>query len=221
MKALKLLVFVPLIGSAQLTLNNPEGGVLQLSTVNRSVDPIETDGSPYLEETFKEGKVYVYGDVTLEKPMRYNAYISEIEIFTGEKQYAPLLKRAYITAEIGDKLFKMIPYNTDNDLQRVGYFNPLNEGEAVLLYKPEIKLRQGRVPDTNYGRIVPPTYIDISSYYIKKGETPAQKIRLNKKEVLKNLSNYKKDLQNYISENDLNLRRESDVISLLEYYNTL
>ncbi|WP_445381344.1 hypothetical protein [Robiginitalea sp. IMCC43444] len=221
MKAFKLLLFIPIIGSAQLTLNNPEGGVLQLSTVNRSYDQEKTDGSPYLEDEFKGGRVYVNGDVSLEKPMRYNAYISEIEIFAGQKQYAPLLKRAYITAQIGDKTYKMLPYTTDRDLQRVGYFNPLNEGEVVLLFKPEVKLRQGRVPDTNYGKYVPPTYIDISSYYLKKGEAPAEKIRLSKKWVLKTLGDQKKALQEYISGNKLNLRKESDVIDLLHYYNSL
>lgn len=221
MKAFKLLLLVPLVGTAQLTLNNPEGGVLQLSTVNRSLDPAETDGSPYLQDEFKGGKVYVNGNVSLEKPMRYNAYNSEIEIFAGEKQYAPLLKRAYITAEIGNKTFKMLPYNIDNDLQRVGYFNPLNKGKAVLLFKPEVKLRQGRIPDTNYGKYIPPTYIDISTYYMKKGEVPAEKIRLNKRGVLNFLVDKKKELQEFISRKKLKLKKEEDVITLLDYYNSL
>ena len=221
MKAFKLLLFVPILGTAQLTLNNPEGGVLQLSTVNRSYNGADTEGSPYLEEEFKGGKVFVNGDVSLEKPMRYNAYASEIEIFAGDEQYAPLLKRAYITAMIGEKTFKMLPYTAENDLQRVGYFNPLNEGEVVLLYKPEVKLRQGRVPDTNYGRYVPPTYIDISTYYLKIGEAPAEKIRLSRKGVLKALGDKKKILQEYISDNGLNLRKEKDAIVLLNYYNSL
>ena len=221
MKALSLMLLLPFIGAAQFTLNNPQGGVLQLSTINRSLDPEDTNGSPYLNDEFKEGKVYVNGDISLEKPMRYNAYKSEIEIFAGEKEYAPLLKRAYIIAKIGKKTYKMLPYTTDNDLQRVGYFNPLNEGNTVLLFKPEVKLRQGKVPDTNYDRYRPPTFIDVSSYYIKKGEAPAEKTRLSKNWVLKTLGDNKKELQEYISSNKLNLRQEEDVVALLDFYNSL
>lgn len=221
MKALSLLLFLPLVGAAQLTLNNPQGGVMQLSTKNRSVDSEDTNGSPYVNDEFEEGKVYVNGDVSLQNLMRYNAYNSEIEIYVGEKEYAPLLKRAYIIAKIGDRTFKMVPFITDKGLQRVGYFNPLNEGNTVLLFKPEVRLRQGKIPDTNYDRYRPPTYIDVSSYYIKKGEAPAEKTHLSKKWVLKNLGDKKKELQEYISNNKLSLRKEKDVIAVLDYYNSL
>lgn len=214
-------LLLPIAASSQITFTNPEGAPVNFLTKNKSYEDVEAAGSPYLEEEFKYGRVYAYDSLQIKGEMRYNAYKSEIEVAEKDDSYFSLLKRPYITVQIEDDWFKMLPYKDENDLDRVAYFNPLNQGEAVLLFKPEVKLRRGRVPNTSYDRYVPPTYLDISSYYIKLGEEPARKIRLKKKDLLQALKAKKEAVVEYVKENDLKLNRESDAIRLINYYNTL
>ncbi|MEM7380819.1 MAG: hypothetical protein AAF361_06415 [Bacteroidota bacterium] len=215
------LALAPLALSAQMSFTNPEGAPVNFLTKSPNLDDVKAEGSPYLEEEFKYGRVYAYDSLKLKGEMRYNAYRSEIEVAEDDDSYFSLLKRPYISVEIDNEIFKMYTYTDVNNLSRVAYFNPRNKGKAVLLFKPEIKLRKGRVPSTSYDRYVPPTYIDISTYYIKTGEEPAERVRLKKKDIVSVLKNKKTEVVAYIKDEKLNMSKEADVIRLLNYYNTL
>ncbi|NAS14404.1 hypothetical protein [Poritiphilus flavus] len=215
------IALAPMAVSAQINFTNPEGVPMNFLTKNKTYEDVKANGSPYLNDEFRYGRVYAYDSLKLKGEMRYNAYKSEIEVAEDDDSYFSLLKRPYISVEIADERFEMMPYTDENELSRVAYFNPKNKGEAVLLFKPEIKLRKGRVPNTSYDRYVPPTYIDISSYYLKMGDEPARKIRLKKKDLVQALKSKKDSVLVYIKESDLKLSKEQDVIKLLNYYNTL
>lgn len=222
LKWISVLLLFPTISVAQVTFNNPdEGGVVSYLTRNADYSDIKADGSPYLNEEFVKGEVYVYDSLGIRGELRYNAFNSEVEVSETKGSYFTLLKRPYIEAEIGDRLFKMYTYKDNNDLNRVAYFNPLNEGNIVLLFKPEIKLKKAKAPETGYDKYVAPKYIDISSYYIKLGEEPAREIKLKKKTFNNLLKNKKEAVVSFIKDKDLNLSSEEDVILILNYYNEL
>jgi hypothetical protein len=217
-----LFLLFPFYITSQITFNTPEGNAVSFLTKNKDYADVEAEGSPYLGGTaFKNGGVFVRDSLEMRGALRYNAYRSEIEVADNDISYFSLLKRPYITAEIAERLFKMYNYKDAKNLDRVAYFNPLNAGDMVLLFKPEVKLKRGRVPSTSYDRLVPPKFIDISSYYIKIGEEPAREVKLKKKTFIGLLRDKKDQVSGFIEKNDLNLRHEEDVISLLNYYNTL
>lgn len=219
-KSIKILFWLTVTSaSAQVNFTNPdEAAVVSYQTKEIDMSNVETQGSPYIDDVFKKGQIYMYGNAKLTGKLRYNAFSSEIELQKTQTEYTVILKRNYISASIGDKRYKLYPYvDENNGGTRTGYFNPLNKGRVALLFKPEKKLRRGRTPATNYDRLVPPRFIDISSYYIQIGEEPAKKIYLKKRSFYKLLG--KDDIQSYVKDNDLNLRNVRDVIKLLDYYN--
>lgn len=209
-------------GIAQVNFTNPdEAAIVSFQTKPMNVSNLKTEGSPYFNEEFEWGQVLVNGKTKSTGNLRYNAVNSEIELQKGEKEYTAVLKRNYISALIQNKLYKLYPYIEDNNNEtiRIGYFTPLNEGNLKLLYKPEKKLRRGKTAATNYDRSVPPRYIDISSYYIQKGDEPAIKIYLRKKYFYDILG--KDNIKEYVKSNNLKLNKEDDAIKVMEYYNNM
>jgi len=207
-------------GWGQISFTNPDrGAIVSYQTTEIKPSNIKAEGSPYFDEKFKWGQILINGKVKSTGNLRYNAANSEIEIQKGEEEYSAVLKRNYISAIISDKLYKLLPYldESNNETTRIGYFVSLNKGKVKLLYKPEKKLRRGRTGATNYDRTVPPRFIDISSYYIQKGDEPAIKIYLRKKYFYQILG--KEDIKDFVKDNNLRLNKEEDAIKAINYYN--
>jgi len=212
--------------SAQVSFNNPdEGGAVSFRTTDTTTNENEEDiaeGSPYWNDEFENGEVYINDKLELRGELRFNAYKSEINVKENKYEFYSLLKRPYIHVKINNEVYKMQNYLDEEGSNRVAYFKILNEEIPVkLLFKPEIILKRGRTATTNYDRASKPRYIRLPSYYIMKGEKPAEKIYLGKRNVLKALDGNKDVYKAYIKENDLNMRNEQDVLRLLEYSATL
>lgn len=219
-----VLLALPILCQAQggpLTLSSPEGGAVSFLTQNGDYSDLDAEGSEYFDETYKMGVVSIRGKVELRGKMRFNAFRNEIQVLQGGNESFPLLKRSYIKAIIGAKVFGIYLYEDSKGNNRSSYFNPLNEGSVVLLYKPEIKLKKGRIPATSYDRKVPPTFIDVSSYYVKKGEETAKRIRPKKSDILTSLADKKNEIQTFIKNEGLSLKKEADLIKLMDYYNSI
>jgi hypothetical protein len=219
-----ILLMLPILIQAQggpLTLNTPEGGAVSFLTQNGNYADLDAEGSEYFDETYRMGEVTIRDKVELRGKMRFNAFRNEIQVLQEGDESFPLLKRSYIKAAIGKKVFGIYLYEDAKGNNRSSYFNPLNEGNTILLYKPEIKLKKGRVPATSYDRTVPPTFIDVSTYYIKKGDKTAKRIRLKKTDILAILSDKKNEIQAYIKSENLSLKKEDDLIKLMDYYNSI
>ena len=215
---------------AQQTLYSraPDSPVINFVTSNSSIDEAKTKGSPYLDKNFVQGKVVRKGKTQLVANMRFNAYTNEVEIQDGtlKQGYASLYKRREFQAVIGGKTYSINVYKDKDGSLKSSYFVELNKGNLKLLFKPEVILRPARRPNTSYGRYVPPTYIWNSSYYIFDTTKPTEEnyaveIGLSKNNILKYTGNKKDVMKQFVKDSNLNLRREDDVISLLDYYNSI
>ena len=117
--------------SAQVNFTTPDGeGIVSYQTKEISDTPLKTIGSPYIEPQFKQGKVYFNGEAKINGELRYNAYTSELELKQGEDNYTAILKRNTISAKIGRDVYKILPYEDENDGTRTGYFVILNMTSA-------------------------------------------------------------------------------------------
>ncbi len=211
---------------AQVSFNNPdEGGAVSFRTTDTRTyenDEDIAEGSQYWNDEFENGEVYINDKLKLRGELRFNAYKSEINVKENKYEFYSLLKRPYIHVKINNEVYRMQNYLDDEGSNRVAYFKVLNEkSEVKLLFKPEIILKRGRTATTNYDRASKPRYIRLPSYYIMKGNNPAKKIYLGKRNVLKALDGDKDVYKAFIKENDLNLRDENDVLRLFEYSATL
>lgn len=204
-----------------VTFDVPGGNPLVLQTKEGRFSSADVVGSPYLEEEFKPGKVFVYDAQKMEAFMRYNAYTSEVEIKKISGEPSSLLKKGYVSAIIDRRKYEILHYEDANGKVRTAYFNQLNKGKLVLLFKPEVKLKRGKQPATSYDRKELPKYMDVSSYWFKRDDAVAQKITLRKKWVIKLVEDRREQMRIFVEDNKLNLKLEKDVIKLFDYYNSL
>ncbi len=202
---------------AQTFGNNIVKSHAQVETVYSEI-PIE--GTPFLDNIYRKGETVINGKVQRVALMRYNALNDYIEILDENNQPRKLLRRANIIATFGGNTYLVTNYK-NNGKTKFGYFNPLNTGNTVLYYHPKKKFVQAQKPDNGYDQIEPPTYKDVSLYYLKHGDLVAEEIKLNKRSLLKALSDKSDKLKTFIANHDLNLRNKKDVITLIKYYNTL
>ncbi len=212
------LVLLSVSAYSQISFNNAdEGGVVSFQTINKDYSDVKANGSAYLNEDFQYGQVFIGEKLGFTGDLRYNAYTSEIEISKDDDKYSAVLKRAKFWAKIGDKEYRILPFLDKNEQQRVGYFNPLNDGDIRLLFKPEKKLRQARAASTSYDREVPPTYVDASAYFLKNGDEPAFRIYLSKKEFYKAFG--KDKVKSIVDSKKLRLNKVDDAILLINEIN--
>jgi hypothetical protein len=219
MKNLIFLAFLISLPSIGQTIGNGDGITTdtQAGIVFRDV-PIE--GSPYMNEIYKKGETIINGESQSSALMRYDAYNDAVEILDKSRQPRKLLRRPNITAVFDGKTYKVVSYLEDGQT-KMGYFNPLNEGETVLYFKPKKQFVQAEKPDHGYDNYDPPTYRNVSSYYLKKGDAPAKIVKLKKRQFLKQLDTKASILKEFIRKHDLDMGKEGDAIRLVNFYNTL
>lgn len=175
------------------------------------------EGTPYLEADFKSGTALIQNKKSFIAPMRFNAEKEVIEFLGEDGIKRELLRRPYLTAKIGNNKFLITDY-LDDKIEKLGYFNAQSGGKTQLLIRP----RKTAISTPRYSAIdFTFKYVDVSTYYIKKESKAAEKIKLNSRDLLKHLDDKATHLTRFISKNALNLKKERDVIRLLDYYNAL
>jgi hypothetical protein len=188
----------------------------QVGTLYKEV-PIE--GSAYVNETYTMGKTYVNGR-EMNLLMRYNAISDQVEMIDKRQKRFNLLKRLDLKAEIEGKTYVLKDFYENGALKQA-YFNPLNEGKVVLLFRPKKVFIQAERPENGYDTYDPPRYKDDSRYYLQRGVEPAEEISLSKGQVLRFLRDQSSEVKAYIRQHDLKLRDEAEIIQVLEFYNGL
>lgn len=181
--------------------------------------PANVQGSPYANEEFVIGKVFVNDDQPYTGLLRYNAYQDGIEMQT-EKGIITLLKRDYLKAQISGKLYLIENYKANGAIRKT-YFVELNQGNARLLFKQRKKFIEERLATSSYSKDQPAKFEDQTSYYIITEGNAATEVRLKGKEIVGALPDHKKELNAFIKSNKLKLKTEEEVIQVLNYYNSL
>ncbi len=179
--------------------------------------------TPYTTEEYQEGTISIHGEIAFSAPIRYNATKDLIEFLDEDNVKRELLRRSYITAtfENGARYHVNSYWDEEHNTEKNGYFTSLNEGETQLLFRPKKAIRMGKKKYGNTLIEVSVKYSDLSAFYLKKGEKPSKKVKLNKKTVLALLGDKRPALEYFIDKEKLNLRKEKDVVTLLDYYNSL
>jgi hypothetical protein len=188
--------------------NNTYGGV------NNSLPP-NVEGSPYLNDEFVRGTVFVEKEKPYAAMMRYNAYQDEIQV-QGPDGISSLFKRDYVWAEIGGQSFRIETYKTRSGTSK-GYFVELNRGEVRLLKRIVREFKEGQPAVSSYSEDTPPRFDEEVTYYLIREGSPAEEVRLRKKDVLGFLSS--KEMESYVKEYKLKLKSESEVIQVLTQIN--
>ena len=176
----------------------------------------------YLNPNFMVGNIY-QDDKLLKSnvPMRYNAYADEIEIknHASEENYSALMKDPSIYVKIEKDIYVFIPYDGSNE--KGGYFNILADGKSYDLYKKTTAVfLEPKTANTNYERSTPPSFDKTTKYYLVQNgkflEMPSTKSK-----VLKVMDSRKKEIKDYIGDNNLDVDKEQDLIKVFTYFDSL
>ena len=211
------LVVAPMAWS-QVALELPSSYVNNSTSGGVNTLPPGVEGSPYLNEDFTVGTVYIENEQPYQAQMRYNAYQDEIQV-KSTKGISSLFKRAYVWALIGGEMFKIEEYETRGQTTK-GYFIELNEGQARLLKRIVHEFKEAEEATSSYSKGKPPRFDQEITYYLSIKGAPAKEVKLRKKDILAYLAN-NGDTENYAKKNKLKLKTEEEVIRLLGYYNSL
>ena len=222
MKLITLFLFLSILDMVRSQVDGSYGQANRLSTdrqmhIKYSDSPVQ--GSAYFDTIYKSGKVIMNGKALAPSMMRYNAYTDEFELDNG--QAVP--KEADIKVDLGNSIYQFMNYmDKGSHKKEKGYLTPLNEGNTVLFLKTRKEYLKASIPKTGFDTYEEAKFKnDLGHYLLKKDRTIAEEIKLNKKSILKEIDNGSGDLKKYVSDNNLDLKEEKDVVRLLDYYNSL
>lgn len=192
---------------------------VQNSITGKNNVPTNVLGSPYLDEEFLPGTVSIKETDSYQAYMRYNAFHDEIEMQENNQAVA-LMKRDYVTAKIGSDLYKIVKYKEGNTPKQ-GYVVVKKEGPTSFYLKNKMTLKEGKEATSSYSKDQPPKFELEQTYFLAFGEEIATDVKLNKKSILGVFKDNQKALEHYVKEKKLKLKSESEVLALLNYYDSL
>ena len=198
-----------------------------VNSVTRSIIKTDIKGTPYFNEKFTDSKIK-YFDKSLEDIfyLRYNAFSDEIEMGKNKFQNESVeivQKNENIVCYIGDEIFLFKNYKNEIENIKKGYLNLIFDGKKSKIYRSNRKIfMEATQARTSLERAFPARYIDQKSYYISLNDfNEINYLKLSKKYILKLINNKEKNIKKFISENNLKLKNEIDLIKVFLFYDTL
>lgn len=178
-------------------------------------------GSPYLNDTFISGSVYTVSKTQYSGiPLRYNIFNDEIEFETPDKKVVALgVPEIVEKVTFGDYTMEYIPYEIANKVRK-GFFEVILKGKASLYARADIQFVDAKKP-VPYQEAEPARFIRKDDrYYIRIGMEAALSTG-SKKDVIGIFPDHTNEIETFIKKSKINIRKEEDLKSLVEYYNSL
>ncbi len=199
--------------------------------LNRNINALEgvsyesIEGNPFVFRDFVPGAMVLRNGETYPLNLRYDIYKNEIQFrLEGKTEVFAITNPEDIATLILDSLkFQNFGYsNSPDDKAAVGkaWFILKADGRCKLLIKKNMRLQDAQ-PAKPYQDPKPAKFIlQSDSYYLKLQDGNAIKVS-NKKDIFSILSDKSSELSKFIDSNKLNARDISDLVKIIEYYNTL
>lgn len=215
-------IFIPFI--LMLVFQTSQAQLLQLqdpvSSKNFNPDKYAgIRGTPLFQDKWIHGSVVTTKGIYPDLELKIDLY-DNILFFNNEDASFELLDQI-----ISVKLFPKWPDTiqqfifvkgmNQNGLKPEQYVQALVGAGAVQLYRSDIK-QVTEMSEINAGMIK--TFANTSRYYIKKGDL-LKLIKLNKEELMSFLMDKEAEVNAAIEAKRLNLKKESDIIQLIQAYN--
>ncbi|QNJ97842.1 hypothetical protein [Constantimarinum furrinae] len=183
-------------------------------------------GTPYNTPSYLPGNVYNGSDLLATNvALRYNAMADEIEIkesvTTPDDEAKVLTKSPDIFVKINNKdIFVFAPYK--GGIEGGGYFQILHEGDRYDLFKKHVKeFTPAKTASTSITRDTPAKFKDRPVYYIVTKDGKFYELPTSRNKKLKVFGENQDLVKDYVSQNQLDLNEENDLVRVIKYYNTI
>ncbi|OUR91510.1 hypothetical protein A9Q87_09370 [Flavobacteriales bacterium 34_180_T64] len=192
-------------------------------TFDRSDKTIQ--GNPYINMAFSPARVSADKDKIYN--LRYNAVNDEIEVQSDKNTIHNInknIKNVSITFLKDNKTYQALNYIDKDGIAQRGYFVFLTSSILTnpLLVKEVKKFIERQPAKSSYQEAKPAKFkrLDDAFYIVYKNET-ALRLPKKKKDIANLFPEHSKDILAYIKSNKLKTSSKEDLISLLNYINTL
>jgi hypothetical protein len=184
-------------------------------------------GTPYLFDTWREGNIFLKDSSLIRDiNIKYNVYTDDVLYLNSTSVDSLIIDRHRIDAfEIhGDSIADLLLFRDislkPGSKDKGTFARVLYNGKTKLLIKYiKVFIKADYKGAYTAGRRYD-EYTDNSQYYIIK-DNELNRIKLNKKAIIKVLADRENEIKSFIEKEGADLNNENDVITLLEYYDSL
>ncbi|WP_035096583.1 hypothetical protein [Aquimarina megaterium] len=185
----------------------------------------KTKGSPYENEKFELGEiVHTNSKQKIQKLfLRYNVYDDQIEVSKTleASELHGLLKSDHIYARVNNKEYHYKKYKDLNNQTKKGYLIKLRDNTKISLYKLLVKkYTKAKIANTSYHKNTPAKFTDQHIYYLEIGEKLVP-VNSSKKKTVSIFPDHQKEVKDFIGKENLSLKKEKDLLKLVNFYSTL
>ncbi len=190
--------------------------------INTAIPLNEMEGSPYMEETFRNGQIFEADSSRGNYLLRYNIFNDVMEVLMDDKDIMELRKERDVKVFLSNKPYKVYHYISPEGEPSRGYFEILEDGQRVDFLRKYFRVFEpGERAKTSFHVEKKPRFEASEEYYFyfNNENVPVEIKKLKKKYVTSILEDNGIQADDYIKEADLNLDEEADVIKLVQYLN--
>jgi len=209
---------------------NPNDAIIVFNSggATTSIDlkskPPETKGSYYYNNEWFTGTIKLFsGEEIRNYPLKYDMRLNQINIKTDLNvkivSIGAVKEIIWLTNKgQNEKLVNCVTFVNKNNI--IGFYQILSEGKITFLKKTKLKLLSSNYNGTVVAGDKADKYIKEDDYFIYTGSTIIP-IRKNKRKILQILKNNSKEIENFADQNKLSFKKESDLLKIFNYYNSL
>lgn len=182
------------------------------------------EGSPFLYEKWNKGTVTldngtIYKDISLKYDQVRDVLLFESKGGEAFEFVNKVKSFKIVTAESGENKERVFRsgYKQGNDIKENNFIEVLAVGKVELLKKTTKQILE----ESSYESALKKKNIHAKeSHYLSDG-TALSKIKMNEKSLLTALKDKDAELNEYLKKNNLKIKKEEDVLQLVNYYNSL
>lgn len=176
----------------------------------------ESSGSFYLYKDWKNrGVIYLKNKTTLKlNSLNYNTFTDMFEAKVSADSSFSFSRESTDSIALNNKIFKVLP-KSGSEVN--GYVEILSDENNMLFIKKYSSVLEKAKPNALSGNYDFPDKIVVEeNYYIKRdyGFVP---VSLNKRSLVKLFNSYEKEVKQFVNENKLSFKKESDVVSIVKF----
>lgn len=193
---------------------NQNGG-LSIRTLNgeSNTNKAVIQGTKYLFNTW-DGN-YIIQSI---QGMRYN--LNSLNYNLESKKLESLLTKDSIFELRSNQIDFILANNKKYKVINEELYQELNTGKFKVYKQFNLKIQDAFVNPMTKTESSPAQYIQVGKYFYFKNDVLVP-FKLNKKEVLAMLKDKEAELKKFASEKDFSFVEETDVVKIVNYYNTL